>query len=161
MTISNNLYAAVLSMDAYNRVQDAGVDDFAFEVSGTALGNATRITSAQLPTGYNDIGFFATAWTLNGETIIAFRGTDFGADFGDLAQDIFAGWVSGSGTYGPQTAAAELFYETVTGRDVFDAPLQNVVLTGHSLGGGLAGYVASLSNAANDNVVQQGFIDAA
>jgi hypothetical protein len=37
-----------------------------------------------------------------------------------------------------------LFYETVTQRDVFQSA-PNVVLTGHSLGGGLAGYVGALN----------------
>jgi len=43
---------------------------------------------------------------------------------------------------------ARQFYETVTGRSIFaSTPPSNVILTGHSLGAGLAGSISVLSGA--------------
>ena len=114
-------------------------------------------------------GFFATAYDLaGGETVISYRGTDFPAAFDNLLApeatafytDVLEGWLLGGGILGTsfslpfgaasinapnQSAWAELFYLDVTGQRVWDGVAENVTLTGHSLGGGLAGYVASLS----------------
>jgi Ca2+-binding RTX toxin-like protein len=146
MAVSNELYYAVLAMDAYNRVNRVS-DPLAFAVPGTIVGFARLRTEAleSLPSGYENAGFFATAYDLEGEVVISYRGTDFQGGIDELVADVFNGWIASFGTTpSPQLAAAELFYETVAQRDVFEgAP--NVVLTGHSLGGGLAGYIGSLN----------------
>ena len=58
MTVSNELYYAILSMDSYNR-QRVSTDPIAFVVDGTQLGNATLREGdlANLPAGYDSIGF--------------------------------------------------------------------------------------------------------
>ena len=73
MTVSNELYYAILSMDSYNR-QRVSTDPIAFVVDGTQLGNATLREGdlANLPAGYDSIGFFATAYDLNGEIVISY-----------------------------------------------------------------------------------------
>lgn len=146
MSVSNELYYAVLAMDAYNRI-NRDDDPQALAVPGTAVGFAT-LRAADVrnqPDGYQNVGFFATAYDLNGEVVISYRGTDFQGGIDELAADVFNGWIASFGTTpSPQLAAAELFYETVAQRDVFEgAP--NIVLTGHSLGGGLAGYIGALN----------------
>lgn len=101
MAVSNDLYYAVLAMDSYNR-QRVGEDPVAMVVPGTAVGNAQlRIADLQngLPANYDSVGFFATAYDLNGDIVISYRGTDAQAGIGDLADDIFGGWVSGVGDY--------------------------------------------------------------
>ncbi len=78
MAVSNELYYAVLAMDAYNRVSRDD-DSQALAVPGTTVGLA-MLRAADVrnqPNGYQHVGFFATAYDLNGEVVIACRGTDF------------------------------------------------------------------------------------
>ena len=94
--------------------------------AGTAARSVTQAAS-----------FFAQAYTLNGETIISYRGTD------DLAVDTLTGYGTGSGiALSTQAEMALRFYQSVANST--DPRLANITLTGHSLGGGLAG---------NDNAV--------
>ena len=88
-------------------------------------------------------GFFAQAYTWNGQTVISYRGTDSGADF-------TRGWSASLGVAGTFTQGDEAlaFYRTVTGLDYWQGAATNTILTGHSLGGGLAGFVGSLSGTA-------------
>ena len=89
-----------------------------------------------------------------GTTVISYRGTD--NPVGDLSSnfsnfDLWTGWRFGAGsTFGTQLSLAREFYEAVTNQDPYRVagavhPPENVVLTGHSLGGGLAGHIASLT----------------
>lgn len=149
MSVSNNLYYAVLAMDAYNRAEKTG-DSVALLLPGDSPGAPAQIGVADrlntpLPNGYGVAGFFATAYDLNGEVVISFRGTDPTTVNAELFKDIFEGWIASFGIApSPQLAAAELFYENVTNLDLFTGA-SNVVLTGHSLGGGLAGYIGALN----------------
>ncbi len=119
MTLSPNLYYAVLAMDAYNRFQRPN-DPVGLAVVGSQVGNAIRRTD-QLPDGYQNTGFFATAYDLGGRVVISYRGTDFQGGIDELAADVFNGWIASFGTTpSPQLSAAELFYETVAQRDVFE-----------------------------------------
>ncbi|MDZ7628741.1 MAG: hypothetical protein U5J99_10115 [Parvularculaceae bacterium] len=56
MTLSPNLYYAVLAMDAYNRFQRAD-DPVGLAVVDSPVGNAVRRTTDQLPDGYQNSGF--------------------------------------------------------------------------------------------------------
>jgi hypothetical protein len=74
MTISADLFRAILAMDAYNRGYNAGVN-----VAGPQIGNAVLSANSQiLGTGVDvAASFFAQAYTLaNGQTVISYRGTD-------------------------------------------------------------------------------------
>jgi hypothetical protein len=53
MTVSQELYYAILAMDAYNRFQDEGADAVGLSVSGNEVGSAARRTY-QLPDGYQN-----------------------------------------------------------------------------------------------------------
>jgi hypothetical protein len=140
--MSNELFYAILAMDAYNRGYDAKLTGLSDAV-GTKLGNATVIGSAGGAAAQAD-GFYAIAYDLNGQKIISYRGTDNPNIF-SKGNDIWNGWVQGAGFVSSQSEDAIKFYEQISGQSVFKAN-PGVITTGHSLGGGLAGYVGALSN---------------
>lgn len=144
--MNRNLMLSLLSMDVYNRGAQSLIDGAA-GVYGMnnqgALGYLTRLGDhsnyLNLPFE-NSISFHAEAWSLGGDLIVVYEGTD-----NPLGGDLLHGWSIGGGlSAASQAGYAQQFYEAVTGRSAFDSALPNVTLTGHSLGGGLAGYVASL-----------------
>ncbi|MFM9973084.1 MAG: hypothetical protein ACKVON_00745 [Beijerinckiaceae bacterium] len=147
MAISRDLFLSILALDSYNRGYGAGT---VINVGNAPirLGNAEFIDSRGTAAAA-DRGFYGIAYSWNGEKVISYRGTDnFGLSSNPVAgaSDILNGWVAGIG-YTPDTQlglAAE-FYKSVTGSTSVYARDASVVLTGHSLGGGLAGYVAALS----------------
>jgi hypothetical protein len=62
--------------------------------------------------------------------------------------DIWNDWTAGAGfTIADQAGLAMAFYHQVTGNPIYADSAPGVVLTGHSLGGGLAGLVSALSGA--------------
>lgn len=140
--MSNELFHAILAMDSYNRGYGAKLTGLS-DAIGTKLGNATVIGSAGDAAAQAD-GFYAIAYELNGQKIISYRGTDDTSVLSS-ASDLWNGWVQGAGVISSQSEDAIQFYERIAGKSVFE---QNpgVVTTGHSLGGGLAGYVGALSN---------------
>ncbi|XUM23096.1 hypothetical protein ACRAVF_06685 [Bradyrhizobium oligotrophicum S58] len=121
------LINAVLAMDVYNR-----------GVNPTLVVNFSRIGSYELLAGSvtsTADNFEAATYQLAGDPstrIISFRGTDSLADV--------PSWLGGAGLTGwpTQFPDAESYYKTWA--------TSNVSLTGHSLGGGLAGYVAALND---------------
>jgi hypothetical protein len=139
MAISNDLFNALLSLDAYNRGYDAHLGSSTDGLGGllSKIGDATVIAQDGDATA-RDASFFAQAYSRGGQTIISYRGTD-------SLLDVVFGWITGAGAFGPQAQLAFDFYKAVTGQSVWDGPVGNVLLTGHSLGGGLAGLVASLT----------------
>lgn len=150
--MSESLFMAVLAMDAYNRGPSGVFSGTLPYAVGTQIGKAT-ITNFRLSFSLSDIfdpnydvsetvgalaGFQAIAYSWNGKTVVSYRGTDEPLDV--------AGWLQGAGFRTFQSAAAESFYERVTGRSVLDQTASDIILTGHSLGGGLAGYIAALTH---------------
>ena len=132
MTISKELFLAILSMDAYNRGYRAGVAGLGMDDS--KVGNATIIKDAQDPSGVAQAAdFYALAYSWNGKTIISYRGTD------NLnpatAGDIWNGWVIGAG-YSPatQVGLAVEFYKSVTGKSSVYERDPSVIVTGRSHG---------------------------
>lgn len=140
--ISNELFYAILAMDSYNRGYNAKLSGLSDAV-GTKLGNATVIGSAGGGAAQAD-GFYAIAYDLNGQKIISYRGTDNGNIF-SKGNDIWNGWVQGAGVLSSQSEDAIRFYEQISGESVFKAN-PGIITTGHSLGGGLAGYIGALTN---------------
>lgn len=140
--ISDSLWYAILAMDAYGRGYDA-MRPVLSDAIGTKLGNATVIGSAGDATAQKD-GFYAIAYELDGQKIIVYRGTDDPSIF-SRSSDLWNGWVQGAGIISTQSEDAIRFYERIAGQSVFKEN-PGVVTTGHSLGGGLAGYIGALSN---------------
>lgn len=158
-----DLYKAILAMDSYNRGYGASIDlriknsqgnyitdsdTIYVDSTGThnaKIGNATvSVTKGQLDA--QAIGFYGIAYTLGSEKIIAYRGTDFptGDSTLGIGSDILNGYGTGLGHESTlQSDMAIGFYKDVAGIGT-DPRLANISLTGHSLGGGLAGYVGSL-----------------
>lgn len=140
--MSNELFHAILAMDAYDRGYGAKLTGLS-DAIGTKLGNATVIGSAGDAAAQAD-GFYAIAYELNGQKIVSYRGTDDTTIF-SRSSDLWNGWVQGAGILSTQSEDAIRFYERIAGKSVFEHN-PGVVTTGHSLGGGLAGYVGALSN---------------
>jgi hypothetical protein len=162
MTISKDLLLAILSLDSYSRGYGAAIDDGLGADDGlgkTAIGTTAYKIDSTTKLGVDqtkNAGFYAVSYTVgsgvdgidSGTTVISYRGTDnfgeyYNADRG--ANDILNGWLGGAGTPTSQTSLALEFYQSVTGKSVFEGAAANTIVTGHSLGGGLAGLVSALS----------------
>ncbi len=88
MTISPELFMAILSMDSYNRGYNPGISDGEHvendvdlglgDAVDTLVGNARIISRVSSdPNGEaRAAGFYAVAYQWNGETVISYRGTD-------------------------------------------------------------------------------------
>ena len=156
MTLSSDLFKAILSMDAYNRGYDASI-----ALTGDSLGNAQIATmvndlgetvaldSSILDNSDQGIGFYALSYVYDGDIVIAYRGTDYPEDDTIPPKDIFHGWSLGAGNLeSEQAQMAVEFYKAILTSDKSDLNIDpqtfNYALTGHSLGGGLAGYVSGL-----------------
>lgn len=152
MAISKELFLAILSMDAYNRGYGAGLadgegekDDEGADIDGlgrigSKIGVASVVNDAN-STEAQSSGFYALAYTVGegvegidpGTTVISYRGTDNPSPNADPykgGSDITNGWVLGEGTLNAQSRLAQAFYTQVNPD----------IVTGHSFGGGLAGF---------------------
>jgi Ca2+-binding RTX toxin-like protein len=149
--MNRDTFLAVLAMDSYNRGYGQGVlikpgDSLAGQNEvGRQLGNATVMVQ-NITVQAQAIGFYALAYSWNGETVISYRGTDFNTGK-NIVNDVKNGWSSftGIGT-NSQFKLAKDFFTTVTGAGFpvgTAAGPGNTTLTGHSLGGALAGYVGA------------------
>jgi Ca2+-binding RTX toxin-like protein len=147
--ISLELFSAILSMDAYNRGYSEGIL-LPVVLNTTKIGNATVVSQSNITEGSEAVaaGFYAIAYDLGGAgKIISYRGTDTFSSLpfysGDVGSDIWNGWSGGIGsTESKQAAMAFDFYKAVAGTS--DPRLASITLTGHSLGGGLAGLVGGV-----------------
>ncbi|NFV79475.1 Mbeg1-like protein [Magnetospirillum aberrantis] len=147
MPVSKDLFLSILSMDAYNRDYGAGIDGLGGE--GAQIGTATLLKDSGILVDENGIrrdkssGFYAIAYDTAYGMVISYRGTDRLFDLipwsdkpgGDV-------WNSyGQGVGNSLTNAAHLaadFYQAVTGTSETDPKAGAAILTGHSMGGGLA-----------------------
>ncbi len=150
--MNREVFFSLLALDSYNRGYGANVD---------GLWETGRIGAAKIrpfrpdeQSGWQDAGFYAIAYEWNGETVISYRGSNFEIVFdtidaaldSPLVKDIWNGWTVGAGfNQASQAGLAIAFYEDVTKKSVFDFGNGAATLTGHSLGGGLAGFVGALS----------------
>ncbi len=108
-------------MDTYNRGYNAGIkSDGAGAregLTGTQIGLATIGLRANATTD-EAASFFAQCYTLNGQTIISFRGTDYSGDdwTTPFNGDIWNGWGIGTASpYGAQARLALEFYRPLAG----------------------------------------------
>ncbi len=135
MTISATLMKAILAMDSYNRGYNEGLQITTGNVIGLQVGNYTITQQSDILNGSAEVdaSFYAIAYQYNGETVISYRGTD-------SLIDPITGWPVGAGAEtAPQATMSFDFYNTV------DALTTNTIsVTGHSMGGGLAGLVAGV-----------------
>ncbi|MEZ5691981.1 MAG: hypothetical protein R3D71_10020 [Rickettsiales bacterium] len=143
MTISNELFNAILSLDSYNRGYGTGIN-----LTGTKIGNITLVRDSSILLGLDgttrldiDAGFYASAYqTSSGDIIISYRGTN-AETAANFLTDAINGYILGGGIPGDdQSVLAVRFYNEIKNQ----YPNANISLTGHSLGGGLAGYVGGL-----------------
>lgn len=136
------LFNAILAMDSYNRGYGAGI--LLPSTIGTQIGDVT-ISATRGQSDAEGIGFYAIAYNYSGGTIISFRGTDNTVPTieNPIPDDIYHGWPLGGGnTNSEQGRMAIEFYQAVAGSGNWMSA--NISLTGHSLGGGLAGYVGAI-----------------
>ena len=156
--ISDELFLAILSLDTYYRgttAEGEKINVIPGNGVGTASFNYNYMPSQGLPS-WNSVGFAATVYSYDGKQVIAFRGTDnIGLDIGsffnggDLISknsDVLNGWTLMAGYYpAPQALLAIDLYQQVVGRPISEGGSSLVMLTGHSLGGALAGYLSMLT----------------
>jgi hypothetical protein len=82
MAISDDLFRAILAMDAYNRGYNAGIRSENAGpnegLTGTQIGLATLSTRSNTNADSPEVAasFFAQAYTRNGKTVISYRGTE-------------------------------------------------------------------------------------
>lgn len=140
MTISKDLFLSLLSMDAYNRGYGAGIDGLSDNIN-TGIGSA-KVSETIASTSIQNLaataqaaGFYAIAYNdPTYGTVISYRGTDQGI-FELFPVDLP---LSVAGSYRQeQILLAQKFFDAADGANG-SSPM---LLTGHSLGGALAGLV--------------------
>jgi Ca2+-binding RTX toxin-like protein len=145
--MNRDLFLAVLTMDSYNQGYGKGID-----IGTQQIGNASVISSTLTNTADFNIGFSATSYNWNGQTIISYRGTDsiFGASVSG-GSDLDNGYGIAIGNpLAPQALSAVNFYKAtldslgLSGSGSTNPYTANVTFVGHSLGGGLAGLMADV-----------------
>lgn len=124
---------ALYSLDVYQRgkdLQKGGLTD----KLGSKFNNST-ILKVHSERELTD-GFYAIAYDAGDEIIIAYRGTD-----GEF-NDVLNGWGGGAGIWSnDQMQLGIEFYQDIKAQN----PNKTITLTGHSLGGGIAGFVSSIT----------------
>ncbi|MBK9585303.1 MAG: hypothetical protein KA099_11820 [Alphaproteobacteria bacterium] len=135
------LFNAILSMDAYNRGYGRGIN-----LTGTNIGDAQIIFDSTYAFNGADINesFYALAYeSASHGTIISYRGTD------EHPGDEINGYLVAAGSpYEDQAIMAFGFYNLVSltthNNQIIDPRTADNTVTGHSLGGGLAGLVGAI-----------------
>lgn len=149
MAISKDLFLANLAMDSCSRGYGSGLADGPGD-DPDGLGETGKVGCAEIildgrdsseVDAWRNAGFYALAYDIGGDgpeglagkTVISFRGTDTSLDHS-------TGWSVGAGNIDDWTQAplALEFYTAATGQSYRDGQARDVLLTGHSLGGGLA-----------------------
>ena len=130
------LMQALLAMDSYNRGYNRRIK-LPSKV-GNKIGNATIIKQSEILADSSEVrnDFYAVAYEYSGRKIISYRGTD------NPKSDFLKGWFQGIGFETPQSYLAAKFYRQLVGAS--NLYTSNAILTGHSLGGGLAGLIGGL-----------------
>lgn len=150
MVTNDDIFLAILAMDVYHTGKntppvggkDAVGPGYLHNLKGVdetkGIGVATRINQF----AHGTYGFFAASYAWNGKTVISYRGTDQSFSSGP---DVDHGYsVSVGSPYGGQAQQAIDFYVRTAGRTPNNS---NVIVTGQSLGGGLAGLIGRIYRA--------------
>lgn len=135
MTIAVELSYAIHALESYDRGYNFGVPGLGG--IGSQVGNNTLVMqSVTAPTSPEvSASFYAAAYQdAFGNIVISYRGTD-------APLDVVTGWTGGAGFQTAQAQMAAQFYYQV--KQAY--PNATITLTGHSLGGGLAGLIAKLT----------------
>jgi len=143
--MEQNVFLALLAMDAYNRGPAGSRSriDGLSSTLGTSIGQAT-LRYVSLGSDYSNSGYTALGYEWNGKIVISYRGTD---NISFLpTSDVQGGWLTGAGYGSAQATAALDTYDTVVS-NLLSPQVTDIILTGQSLGGGLAGYVSALTGA--------------
>jgi hypothetical protein len=141
MTTTQDVVSAILAMDAYDHGYSPGMN----LPNQTSIDGATIIATDgdQVAQGAN---FYAVAYNWNGETVISYRGTTFDGGLGPNIGDVLNGWTLGVGYSGAaQAQMAMAFYQAV-----YQQYANVAELTGHSLGGGMAGFISEITGTPAD-----------
>ncbi len=164
--MDQDLFVAILALDSYNRGYDSNLSNSPSDSIGTQIGNATVISHSSDSASSSAVqaGFYAVAYNWNGTTVISYRGTNeqqvinpiTGQPTGSyipVANDLLNGWslFDGIGT-NSQAALAAQFYASIFPATGGVTVYPQAILTGHSLGGGLAGYIAAATNPASGKI---------
>lgn len=99
MAMNIELFKAILAMDSYNRGYNAGISFGAgSDNQGVKVGNATVFRNKGDAEAQAQ-GFYAIAYSYNGQTIISYRGTDenFVTPWGTNGSDLVNGYFTGGG----------------------------------------------------------------
>src|SRR5258707_11490333 len=129
MTVSVQTLAA-LALDVYNR--DAG-EGYVYEAAVAAIDGFVPHAGQSVP---GDANTFSANYYVKGDTIvIAYRGTDEGVS--ELLGDAIS---VANGYPNAQVYDALKYYDDIAAQN----PGKTIYVTGHSLGGGLAGIVGAL-----------------
>ena len=159
-----DVLTALLAFDSYNRALDIKKAQLLYKdgTLATFIGSARwiKVSDTVLPEAVGK-DFSASQYSTPDGTVIAYRGTDFPTSITSIPQilgflgDIWNGWLPSIGVGSGSTRQpyyAQRFYELVTGRQLFPTvdgaappPATDLIITGHSLGGSLAGYIGSLT----------------
>lgn len=133
-----DLMDAILAMNAYDASGTTGI------ITGSTIGNWSSIRQDSIP-GQN---YFAVVYQDGSNYTISYRGTTnlLGDDIsGFFGSDVWNGYATGVGSpaSNDSTEAIQL-YQSVLAQA---GSISNITLTGHSMGGGLAGLVGDLYGA--------------
>ena len=141
--MNNDLMKAILAMDAYNRGGGASITIDQDKIgTATVFKDSDDFISTAGPSAFAD--FYAISYDYEGQKVICYRGTDDPLGGYILDGDIWNGWFIGGGsTQSRQGELAFKFYQEIVG-GVTNAFSANISLTGHSLGGGLAGLIGGV-----------------
>lgn len=101
--LSDTLFNAILAMDSYNKGYDASIvlpdgTDGSIKIGEAAIvDNSTEALGNGVD---SSIGFYALAYSYDGDIIISYRGTDYpvdGQETAGIPNDIYHGWTLGTG----------------------------------------------------------------